>query len=321
MRQATRTRDCFLTVIILLSVMVCPAGEVSADCRGNQEDEDDAPWFDLGLSVNYGGGPEVVPGTPVILTVFFSNRSAERAGLLKQRIEYYSEKVGDEEKEKAKDVVGRWQSELDGIPDGEVTLSAKVTPMAGWINFEILEEGEYKPLSWGVELLKAPEGEEVTVGGERIELVFAVPPGSSRGISAGSYTLRAKLAEGIATGIEDEGISNDASITFSEGAEDADLAVVCNYLTARYYLLKGDYEQAENYAELVLNSKPENIKAMYLLGQIQEGAGNAEEAEKTFRRALTIFYRNNPGKQPPRYLVKKTSYYLRERIKKAQEEK
>lgn len=313
-----------LAALITLCILSTAGAEGHSNFCSQQENQDTeesaAPSLELILSVNAGLLKQTPPGCPLIIRVYLRNHGAEKARWLKAQLDYYSTEAGDEEKEKAKDAVDAWQSELDELRAETVTLSTKESPPESWVSFEMLDGEDYKSLEWPIELLSSPEGDEIAVGDVRQELIFDLSPIASQGVAPGSYTVRARLASSLIPGLEEDLESNEVTVIFAdEAAADAETERVKNYLLAQYYLMNGDFESAELTTRLIIDADAEDINAIIMLGDALEGLGRGEEAENTYQQAMNTFAKKYPDEPAPPHLIRKINAYLRERFRRAQE--
>jgi tetratricopeptide (TPR) repeat protein len=315
-------------LVALAALMtLCVPSTAGADGRSGlssrQADQDAeetaSPSLQLILSVNAGLLKQTPLGCPLIIRVYIRNYGAEKARWLQNQLDYYSSEAGDEEKEKAKDLVEKWQSELDGLQSESVTLSTKESTPESWISFETLDGKEYKPLDWPIELLSRPEGEEIALREIRQELIFGLSPAASQGVAPGFYTVRATLASKLIPGLDEDLESNEVTIVFADQAVDAEAERVKNYLLAQYYLMKGDFESAEATARSIVDADAEDINALILLGDSLDGLGRGEEAEKTYQQAMNAIAKMDIDEPPPPHLIRQINKYLRERLRKARE--
>jgi Flp pilus assembly protein TadD len=65
-------------------------------------------------------------------------------------------------------------------------------------------------------------------------------------------------------------------------------SVVGNYLMARHWYLRKEFERARAYAEKVKQSRPAHAELRNLLGQIYLGLGQPESAGREFEEAVRL---------------------------------
>jgi len=65
-------------------------------------------------------------------------------------------------------------------------------------------------------------------------------------------------------------------------------SVVGNYLMAKYYFARKDFERAHTYAERVKLSRPANSELRGLLGSIYEALGRRSDAMREYEVAIRL---------------------------------
>ncbi len=137
---------------------------------------------------------------------------------------------------------------------------------------ESVEEAE-RLLARGERLLD--EGKEAEARAAFEQLLPIVPD---------NWTARAYLAELFLA--QDDWQKAGPHLEKME-ALDAD-SVVGNYLMARQWFLRKDFERARNYAEKVKQARPAHAALRNLLGQIYLGLGHREQSLREFEEAVRL---------------------------------
>lgn len=311
-------------VLVVVIITLLPKGKNAQKAESGQETsltEDKVegrvqPRLALGLDVNW-DTEELLSGFPMVFSITLRNLSVEQASRVKHLIDFYSLKASPEEKEMAADSIKRWKEELKGIPSSPLGLRHKEKTVSDWISFEIWEDGQFNPLQWPVKPAVPAEVKELELGKDRIYLEYFIPADKTRDIRPSDYKIRARLSSGLSDSWRDEIVSQEVVFRLIPAEGTSEIILMQNHYVAGYFYLNlPDYTAAEEHAREILLRDSENVKALTLLGRAIEGQGNQEEAQKIYSTALDIFIGRNPGEPPPAFLIKKSSQFLEEKMKK-----
>jgi tetratricopeptide (TPR) repeat protein len=304
-------KSAYHTLIILFLWFSLQSEFIKSQDTGDNQGKNSvsAMHLNLGLALNL-GLKTVISGTPILMEVSISNRSASKAERIRNRIKRYKR---DNRRKKR---IERWESRLTGLTDKTVTLtSEKLTPKE-WFVFEKKTESRFVPLSWQLELLNTPEKRKIILGKDTVFLQFYLPPQESRKITPGNYQIRVRLKPHLARELE-KGLNSPLSqiVVIDEKEATDEIKKDSFYLAGIYYLKKNDPTRAREAAKKMINLDSTSINGYLLLGEAMEKQGQIKEAYDIYMKATQIFSEKYPDKEPTSELIIRTSR-LREIIVK-----
>ena len=273
--------------------------------------EEIPPRILLSLDINGRERGEILQGTPLFINVTLRNASAWKAAQTRDLIKYYSaEEFSEQEKENKNKILQSLKNELEETPDQPVTLRSDLLTLDKWISFELLSEGEYLPIPWPKEVLKSPEGRQISLGEKMTRLEYGLSPEVVKEISPGEYKIRVCLMPELASVVKDGLNSDPVSITIlGEDRATEEMLKRRVYLTGQYYLKKGDLARAEEFVQSLVEQNPKSISGSMLLGDIKEEMKQEKEAFLFYLEAMNVIAENE-SEAPPPELVQKINQYL-----------
>ncbi len=245
---------------------------------------------------------------PLILSLSIINDEAIQAALHNTPLEVERQEL--ESKFKEKQISEKeYKSAAEEIERNKLRFRIyRFGSPKGWvpfIQFRVLSKEGWSDLNWPLKLLmNVPPDNVVDLDASTsCYIEWGLDPQDSTQVPRGEYQLKAVVK--ILKPVE----SNVVALTFLSEKLPKTITNSEEQLLvmSRYYYKCSLFQEAKNYAERALKINSNSIKALVMLGEIEEKRGNYVKALEAYELAEKKFYAQEEEKEyePPEYIMSK----------------
>jgi hypothetical protein len=208
---------------------------------------------------------------------------------------------------------------------GSVVLASAGTTWIDGLRVEVSDASGVLQ-SWPIQVLRAPEdGAQLALAPDDVASVFAiVPPQDSLSLAAGAFSLRAVFDATGATPSAWQGVTSSAPAVLTlappNGAPNNQEFALERMLRATLFSLKGQLAPARAEIEAILAADPGNAGALTFLGDLQENAGQLDDAIDSYQLALLAAAPVGSAaglKDPPSWILSRNGDLMARRLRAA----